>query len=52
MCFHIAFPCVFGLLPNRQKSTYRFMFNELKLIALQMQLNSAPKTIMSDFESG
>ena len=52
MCFHIAFLCVLGLLPNRQKSTYHFMFNELKLIALQMQLNFAPETIMSDFESG
>ncbi|CAF1237473.1 unnamed protein product [Rotaria sordida] len=48
----MTFPCVFGLLPNRQKSTYHFMFNELKSIALQMQLNFAPKTIMSDFEPG
>ncbi|CAF1054091.1 unnamed protein product [Rotaria sordida] len=47
-----SFPCVFGLLRNRQKSTYHFMFNELKSIALQMQLNFAPKTIMSDFEPG
>ncbi|CAF4208726.1 unnamed protein product, partial [Rotaria sordida] len=52
MKYDQSFPCVFGLLPNRQKSTYHFMFNELKSIALQMQLNFAPKTIMSDFEPG
>ncbi|CAF4000589.1 unnamed protein product [Rotaria sp. Silwood2] len=47
-----SFPCVFGLLPNRLKSTYYFMFNELKSIAIQMQMNFTPKSIMSDFEPG
>ncbi|CAF3739739.1 unnamed protein product [Rotaria socialis] len=47
-----SFPCVFSLLSNRQKNTYHFMFNELKLIAAQMQLNFTPKVIMSDFEQG
>ncbi|CAF3215169.1 unnamed protein product [Rotaria socialis] len=45
-----SFPCVFGLLPNRLKTTYHFMFQELKSIATQMQLNFTPKSIMSDFE--
>ncbi|CAM4832775.1 unnamed protein product [Rotaria magnacalcarata] len=45
-----SFPCVLGLLPNRLKTTYHFMFQELKSIAIQMQLNFTPKSIMSDFE--
>ncbi|CAF1388832.1 unnamed protein product [Rotaria magnacalcarata] len=45
-------PCVFGLLPNRQKNTYHFMFQELKAIAAQMKMNFSPKLIMSDFEAG
>ncbi|CAF5026388.1 unnamed protein product, partial [Rotaria socialis] len=45
-----SFPCVFGLLPNRQKSTYHFMFRELKALAVQMDMNFSPKLIMSDFE--
>ncbi|CAF2658677.1 unnamed protein product [Rotaria sp. Silwood2] len=45
-----SFPCVFGLLPNRQKSTYHFMFRELKALAVQMDINFSPKLIMSDFE--
>ncbi|CAF4729973.1 unnamed protein product [Rotaria socialis] len=32
-----SFPCVFGLLPNRLKTTYHFMFQELKSVAMQMQ---------------
>ncbi|CAM4887935.1 unnamed protein product [Rotaria socialis] len=47
-----SFPCVFGLLPNRQKSTYHFMFRELKALAVQMDMNFSPKLIMSDFEPG
>ncbi|CAF4891392.1 unnamed protein product, partial [Rotaria sp. Silwood1] len=47
-----SFPCVFGLLPNRFKSTYHFMFQELKSTATQMQLNFTPKSIMTDFEPG
>ena len=50
--FDQSFPCVFGLLPNRTKSTYIFMIQELKLLAEQMQLQFAPKSIMTDFESG
>ncbi|CAF4908992.1 unnamed protein product [Rotaria sp. Silwood1] len=46
----IAFPFVVGLLPNRLKGTYHFMFNELKSIAVQMQMNCTPKSIMSGFE--
>ena len=46
----LAFPCVFGLLPNRFKSTYQFLFSELKAIAAQMNMAFEPKTIMSDFE--
>ncbi|CAF1192349.1 unnamed protein product [Rotaria magnacalcarata] len=44
--------CVFGLLSNRQKSTYHFMFRELKALAVQMEMNFSPKLIMSDFEPG
>ncbi|CAF1666654.1 unnamed protein product [Rotaria magnacalcarata] len=45
-----SFPCVFGLLPNRLKLTYQFLFHELKSIAIQMKLDFAPKIVMSDFE--
>ncbi|CAF4036620.1 unnamed protein product [Rotaria magnacalcarata] len=45
-----TFPCVFGLLPNRLKLTYQFLFHELKSIAIQMKLDFAPKIVMSDFE--
>ncbi|CAM4973970.1 unnamed protein product [Rotaria socialis] len=45
-----SFPCVFGLLPNRFKPTYQFLFHELKFIAIQMKLDFAPKIVMSDFE--
>jgi hypothetical protein len=41
---------VFGLLPNRFKSTYQFLFRELKSVATQMKLDFAPKTVMTDFE--
>ena len=46
----LAFPCVFGLLPDRKKPTYRFIFRELKSIANSMNLDFNPQTIMSDFE--
>jgi len=46
-----AFPCVFGLLPNKEKSSYQHMFRELKSLAKQMNFNFAPKMVMSDFES-
>ncbi|CAF2058936.1 unnamed protein product [Rotaria magnacalcarata] len=45
-----SFPCVFGLLPNRLKSTYQFLFFELKAIAVQMKPDFTPKLVMSDFE--
>ncbi|CAF1323957.1 unnamed protein product [Rotaria sp. Silwood1] len=47
-----SFPCVFGLLPNRYKNTYSFLFHELKYVASQMKLDFSPKIIMSDFEPG
>ncbi len=50
--FFVAFPCVFGLLPNRLKCTYIFMIRELKSLAEEMQLQFAPKSIMTDFETG
>ena len=47
---HVAFPCVFGLQPNRWKTTYQFLIHELKCIADQMKLEFTPKVVMSDFE--
>ncbi|CAF1277492.1 unnamed protein product [Rotaria sp. Silwood1] len=47
-----SFPCVFGLLPNRHKNIYSFLFHELRYAALQMKLDFSPKIVMSDFESG
>jgi hypothetical protein len=48
---HVAFPCVFGLLPNRLKTTYQFLIHELKCIADQMKLEFTPKVVISDFET-
>jgi len=50
--FSVAFPCVFGLLPNRLKCTYIFMIQELNLLAEEIQLQFSPKSIMTDFETG
>lgn len=46
----IGFVCVFGLLPDKKKSTYRFLFHELRTIATEMNMNFNPVTIMTDFE--
>ena len=48
---HVAFPCVFRLLPKKWKTTYQFLIRELKSIADQMKLEFTPKIVMSDFET-
>ncbi|CAF4340278.1 unnamed protein product, partial [Rotaria magnacalcarata] len=47
-----CFACAFGLLPDRKKPTYKFLFQELKNLAAEMNLCFNPITIMSDFETG
>ncbi|CAF4832204.1 unnamed protein product [Rotaria socialis] len=47
-----CFACAFGLLPDRKKPTYKFLFQELKNLATEMNLCFNPVTIMSDFETG
>ncbi|CAM4872329.1 unnamed protein product [Rotaria socialis] len=47
-----CFACAFGLLPDRKKPTYKFLFQELKNLAAEMNLCFNPVTIMSDFETG
>lgn len=42
--------CVFALLPDQKKPTYRFLFNELRNKAAQMHMSFNPHTIMSDYE--
>ena len=46
-----GFPCVFGLLPDRKKSTYQHLFRTLKEIAESMNRLFKPDRIMTDFES-
>ncbi|CAM4843789.1 unnamed protein product [Rotaria magnacalcarata] len=41
---------MFGLLPNKLKSTYQFLFFELNAIAVQMKLDFTLKLVMIDFE--
>ncbi|CAF4423484.1 unnamed protein product [Rotaria socialis] len=45
-----SFICGIGLLPDRKKSTYRFVFEELKGLAVRMNLVFSPSTIITDFE--
>ncbi|CAF2157458.1 unnamed protein product, partial [Rotaria magnacalcarata] len=45
------FPCVFGLLPDRKKSTYQQLFQELKDVAVSMNRIWKPDPIISDFET-
>ncbi|CAF2855277.1 unnamed protein product [Rotaria sp. Silwood2] len=47
-----SFMCVIGLLPDRKKSTYKFVFEELKALAIGMNQIFDPSTIISDFEQG
>ena len=47
----LAFPCVFALLPDRKKSTYQRLFQELNGIALSIGRTWRPEQIMSDFEA-
>ena len=46
----LGFVCVFGLLPDRKKSTYRFFLTELRNIAKDMNMNFNPTSIVTDFE--
>ncbi|CAF3261290.1 unnamed protein product, partial [Rotaria socialis] len=45
-----SFVCVFALLPDKKKSTYNFLFHELRNKAAQLNMIFHPNTIMSDFE--
>jgi hypothetical protein len=46
-----AFPCVFAVLPDRKKSTYQQLFQELNAVAVSMGQIWKPEQIMSDFEA-
>ena len=50
--FCVAFMCVIGLLSDRNKFTYKFVFEELKGLAIGMNQIFDPSTIISDFEQG
>ena len=46
----IAFVCVFALLPDRKKGTYKLLFQELCNKAAELNMSFSPNIIMSDFE--
>jgi hypothetical protein len=46
----IAFVCVFALLPDKKKSTYKILLHELHNKATELNMTFNPNTIMSDFE--
>ncbi|CAF3249819.1 unnamed protein product [Rotaria sp. Silwood2] len=48
--FEQSFVCVFALLPDRKKPTYKYLFHELRNKAAQLNMTFNPCTIMSDFE--
>jgi hypothetical protein len=50
LLYCIAFVCVFALLPDQKKPTYKFLFNALRDKAAEMNMIFHPTTIMSDFE--
>jgi hypothetical protein len=43
---------VYGLLPDRKKTTYQTLFKELKSVAELTNRLFQPERIVSDFESG
>ncbi|CAF3574696.1 unnamed protein product [Rotaria sp. Silwood1] len=45
-----SFVCGIGLLPDRKKCTYKFVFEELKGLAIGMNRIFDPSTIITDFE--
>lgn len=49
--FFIDFPCVFSILPNKKRSTYLELFNELKNLAAELNRSFQPSRILTDFES-
>ena len=48
--FPTEFVCVFALLPDRKKSTYKYLFHELHDRAAQLNTTFNPCTIVSDLE--
>ncbi|CAF1246239.1 unnamed protein product [Adineta ricciae] len=48
--FESSLPCCFGLLPDRKKSTYQQLFQELKGVAVSMNRIWKPERIITDFE--
>ena len=47
----LGLPCVFALLPDRKKSTYEQLFQELKDIAISMNQEWKPERIITDYET-
>ncbi|CAF1570049.1 unnamed protein product, partial [Rotaria sordida] len=50
LLYFAAFVCVFALLSDRKKPTYKYLFHELRNKAAQLNMTFNPYTIMSDFE--
>ncbi|CAF3744495.1 unnamed protein product [Rotaria sordida] len=50
LVYFAAFVCVFALLSDRKKPTYKYLFHELRNKAAQLNMTFNPYTIMSDFE--
>ena len=48
--FIVGFPCVFTILPDRKKHTYSEMFQELKILATQLNRSFHPNRILTDYE--
>lgn len=50
LLLYLSFVCVFALLPDKKKSTYKLLFHELYEQAKQLNLVIYLSTVMSDFE--
>ncbi|CAF1586169.1 unnamed protein product [Adineta ricciae] len=48
--FEQSFVCVFALLSDRKKGTYKLLFQELRNKAVELNMSFNPNIVMSDFE--
>ncbi|CAF1969176.1 unnamed protein product [Rotaria magnacalcarata] len=49
--YETSFPCIFGVLPDRKRTTYKHLFKILKGLAVSMNRTFKPARVMSDYEA-
>ncbi|CAF3352292.1 unnamed protein product [Rotaria socialis] len=51
LLYFLCFPCIFGVLPDRKRTTYQHLFKILKGLAVSMNRTFKPARVMSDYEA-